>query len=357
MKIQQRIDAFERFGETIAELLNPSVQLEEYRPEVKDVCYKLIDSIQDIEKLNPWFTSKNVRLSMHAISAKLSKSSIKTWIDPYMEELGDKNNSFLVAVVMAGNIPLVGFFDFFYILMSGNKFLGKLSSQDNKLLPLLSELLIIVEPGFYDMIEFTEDRLSGFDAVIATGSDNTSRYFDFYFKKYPNIIRNSRSSVAVLTGHESNDDLSLLGSDIFSYFGRGCRNVSKIFIPRSFSLDVLFKAIQDFKYVAENYKYMNNYDYYKSIYLLNKEKFFDNGFLMMKENPGISSAVATIFYEYYDDLNTVQDHLIENKDRVQCIVCDSTIIPEGIPFGTSQYPQLWDYADNIDTMKFLLGLQ
>jgi len=356
MEIQTRIDAFEKFGEILAETLKAQPLLEEFSSDVKDICIRLKDLIQNVKNKNPWFSSENVILALEAISGSLSCINIKCWVESFMDELSKNKKSLTIGVVMAGNIPLVGFFDFFYVLMSGHKFSGKLSAQDNKLLPLLGELLISIEPGFNNMIEFTKEKLSGFDAVIATGSDNTSRYFDYYFGKYPNIIRNSRSSVAILSGREQCEELALLGSDIFSYFGLGCRNVSKFYIPRSFSFDMFFDAIEDFRHVIENHKYKNNYDYYKSIYLLNKEKFYDNGFLILKESQEISSPVSAIYYEYYDDLNAVKHHLKEEKERLQCVVSDPSVIAKGVPFGTTQYPQLWDYADNINTMKFLLKL-
>ncbi len=356
MDINHRIKTFEKFGKLLEEMLNPDPKFDEEDPVLKDIQSRLYDLIQNTEKSNPWFTCENIRLALQAIVGSLSRLNIEQWSGKYMDDLREEKSPLKVGVVMAGNIPLVGFFDLFYVLMSGNIFLGKLSAQDNKLIPLLCEILDHIENGFKDLIEFTEGKLSGFDAVIATGSDNTSRYFDYYFGKYPNIIRQNRNSVAVLSGQESGEEISLLGTDIFSYFGLGCRNVSKLYVPRSFSFDAFFEAIADFKHVINNHKYQNNYDYYKSIYLLNKEKFRDNGFVMLKESAGISSPVSTINFEYYDDLEALKKHLEENNDKIQCIVSDTSVIHESTPFGNTQYPQLWDYADDVDTMKFLINI-
>jgi len=356
MDINQRIKAFQKFGRLLDEILNPSSEKEHTDPVLKNIYTRTHDLIQNLEKSNPWFTHDNVRLSLQGIADNLSNKNIKLWSEKYLDDLNKQSGSLKIGVVLAGNIPLVGFYDLFYILMSGNRFLGKLSEKDNKLLPLLSELLIHIDNEFKEMIEFTKDQLSGFDAVIATGSDNSSRYFDYYFGKYPSVIRKNRNSVAVLSGLEEKEELSLLGADIFTYFGLGCRNVSKLYVPESYSMNAFFEAISDFKHVIDNYKYNNNYNYYNSIYLLNKEVFHDNGFLMLKESAVIATPVCTVNFEYYDDLSLLKAHLKENNDKLQCIVCNDTVIPGLTPFGSTQYPQLWDYADNVDIMQFLINL-
>jgi len=199
------------------------------------------------------------------------------------------------------------------------------------------------------MIRFTEGTLSGFDVAIATGSNNTSRYFEYYFGKYPNIIRKNRISVAILDGSESEKELKELGVDIFSYFGLGCRNVSKLYIPEDYDLNNLIKKWDGFSGVIGNNKYANNYDFNKAVYLVNREKFLDTGYLLLREEQGLSSPVAVLFYERYNSyINTIQD-IDLMQDRIQCIVSrDHT------PFGKAQQPHLWDYADGIDTIEFLL---
>lgn len=356
MKIEERLEAFIKLGEYLKFVPEPVETIQKLKAEQ-------IESIKDLQHLvnnyqyeNPWFIPENIELSLAAISNSLSRNKVELWIRKYKDQLKNKKKVLIIGVVMAGNIPLVGFQDFFNVLISGNKFLGKLSSDDNKLLPALNKLLVSIEPGFEEMVLFKDGRLSGFDAIIATGSDNTARYFDYYFGKYPNIIRKNRNGIAVLSGKENEEELRALGHDIFAYFGLGCRNVSKIYIPHSFSFELFFNALKDYDYVMENFKYKNNYDYYKSIYLLNKENFMDNGFLILKENINISSAVSTLYYEYYDDADLLTRFLKENEHLLQCIVADKAIIPGAIHFGTSQFPGLCDYADNIDTMNFLLGL-
>src|SRR3972149_3042639 len=231
---------------------------------------------------------------------------------------------------MSGNIPLVGFHDFFCVLMSGNIFVGKISSDDEFLLPAVSKILIEIESGFKERIHFTNqpfNKSSAISAFIATGSNNSARYFEFYFGKYPHIIRKNRNAIAILDGTETEDDLKNLGKDIFQYFGLGCRNVSKIFIPQDYNLDEFFSAIVDFGDVINHNKYYNNHIYYRTIYLLNKEKFLDNNFLMLKESEQIASPVATLYYERYKTKEELFKKLESQKDNIQCVVCTSPLTP------------------------------
>jgi len=252
---------------------------------------------------------------------------------------------------MAGNIPLVGFHDFLSVLITGNKVLAKLSSNDTVLLPFLAKKLIEIEPGFAELIEFTEERLSNFDAVIATGSNNTARYFEYYFGKYPSIIRKNRNSVAILTGNETPEQLDALAEDIFRYFGLGCRNVSKLFLPKDYNFDPFFNAMYGWKEIINNNKYINNYDYNKAVYLMSNIELLDNEFLLLKEDNGFSSPISVVFYQYYESEDELRKYLSENKEHIQAIVSE-----KDIPFGAAQKPQLWDYADGVDTVSFLLNL-
>jgi hypothetical protein len=308
--------------------------------------------IRDGEHYNGWFTEDNVRNAIVAIGESLEEDKINRWLEPYRDLLLKDAKRKTVGIVMAGNVPAVGFHDFLCVLMSGNKFLGRMSSDDNKLIPAIAGILIEIEPGFKDYIEFTEERLQNFDAIIATGSNNTSRYFDYYFGKYPNIIRKNRNGVAVLTGAESDKELQKLGQDIFQYFGLGCRSISKLFVPDGYDFTRLFDALSEYKNITRHHKYNNNYDYYRSIYLLNKVDHFDNGFLMIKEEAGYASPPSVLYFEYYDDLPGLLKKLNKEQDSIQCVVGN----PEAgqIPFGNAQKPELWDYADGVDTMDFLL---
>jgi len=261
-----------------------------------------------------------------------------------------------IGLILAGNIPIVGFHDILCVLASGHKALIKLSSHDQKFIPYLLNKLIEIEPGFELQISYI-DRLKDFDAVIATGSNNTSRYFDYYFSKVPHIIRKNRNSVAILNGEESKEDLEALGHDIFDYFGLGCRNVSKLYVPKDYDFKEFFESIEEFKSVADHHKYNNNYDYNKSIFLVNLDKHFDNGFLLLKEDSRFVSPLAVLYYKEYQTIEQLGSELIKNEDLIQCIVSNSKLPLSTVAFGQSQCPGLMDYADGVDTMKFLRELK
>lgn len=303
---------------------------------------------------NGWFTLENIQFALQKWSEALSEENLNQWISKYDFENKAFKNEKTVAIIMAGNVPLVGFHDFISVLITGHRVLAKLSSNDNVLIPFLTEKLISLEPEFKNHISFTEEKLTGFDAVIATGSNNTSRYFDYYFGKYPHIIRKNRNSVAVLTGNETEEDLNLLADDIFRYFGLGCRNVSKLYVPEDYDFERFFKAIYHWKDIIHNHKYINNYDYNKAVYLMDELPLLDNGFLLLKEDSGFSSPIAVVFYEKYSALSDLKNVLEENSDALQCVV--SKNIPNALSFGKTQSPELWDYADGVDTIDFLLGL-
>jgi len=301
---------------------------------------------------NGWFTQENVLFSLEEWSKALNEENLNKWLKPYNFSNKDSKT---VGIVMAGNIPLVGFHDFISVLISGHKVLIKQSSNDQKLLPILAEYLMAIDPQYKELIEFTEGRFGHFDAVIATGSNNTARYFEYYFSKRPSIIRKNRNSIAVLTGEETQAELNALGDDVFRYFGLGCRNVSKLFIPENYDLDSFFKAIFPWAELMNNAKYANNYDYNKAVYLMSEFKLRDNGFLILKEEKSFGSPIGTLFYETYSDLASLKVKLEENKENLQCIVSKGLFENE-IVFGQTQHPQLWDYADNIDTLRFLQDL-
>jgi hypothetical protein len=254
---------------------------------------------------------------------------------------------------LAGNIPLVGFHDFLSVLISGNSVLIKTSSKDQFLLPFVAKYIIAIEPKFEDKITFIEGKLENFDTVIATGSNNTARYFDYYFKDKPSIIRKNRNSVAVLNGEETKEQLAALGEDIFRYFGLGCRNVSKLFVPKEYSFVAFFEAIFEYQDVIHYEKYANNYDYNKAVFLMSNFKLLDNGFLTLKEDSSHASPISSVFYEFYENIDDLQIRLNSESEQIQCIV-SNTSIENSIDFGQTQKPNLWDYADNIDTISFLL---
>jgi len=299
---------------------------------------------------NAWFTTQEVERSLSAFHAMLNDEDLETWF----EGITVSNQPKKVGLILAGNIPMVGFHDVLSVLATGNIALIKLSSADAKLLPALLSQLVTIEPLFADRIVYTE-RLKDFDAIIATGSNNTSRYFEYYFGKVPNIIRKNRNSVAVLSGNEKPEEIQRLGHDIFDYFGLGCRNVSKIYIPEGFNIKYFFEPLEPFLPIFHHFKYNNNYDYNKSIYLVNAAKHFDNGFLLLKEDTQIASPLAVLYYETYTDLATVEQALNEQEANIQCVVTQTPLQVQAAcaGFGESQSPKLWDYADNIDTIAFL----
>lgn len=299
--------------------------------------------------LNPWFTENNIRKSLEGLSYMLREEAVEKWLSAY--DLSNKKRR-RVGLVLAGNIPMVGFHDILSVIVSGHLPVVKLSSQDKLLLPGIFGIYNETYPEDpFEILWLKDEKLTDIDAVIATGSNNTSRYFEYYFGKYPHIIRKNRSSVAILTGNENEDELKALGEDIFSYFGLGCRNVAKLFMHEDFDLDKFFKSIYDFNQVVNHHKYANNYDYYKALWLMNREELLDNGFLLLRKSEAMSSPVGTLFYERFSSENQVEERLNQEKNQIQCVVSKNAV-----PFGKSQKPELWDYADGVDTVAFLSDL-
>ena len=298
---------------------------------------------------NGWYTPDQVYFAVKSWANALVADNLDKWLSTYnLHEVNPKT----VGLILAGNIPLVGFHDFISVIITGNKALVKTSSNDQHLLPFLAKYIIAVEPEFSKLMEFTSGKLENFDAVIATGSNNTARYFEYYFKDKPSIIRKNRNSVAILTGNETHEELVALGEDIFRYFGLGCRNVSKLFVPKNYNFDAFFKAIYEYGDVIYYEKYVNNYDYNKAVFLMSNFKLLDNEFLTLKEDTSYSSPISSIFYEYYDDLQQILDRISIDADMIQCVV-SKNLTHNSIAFGKTQQPELWDYADNVDTIKFL----
>jgi len=354
---ENRIDAFSRLGLVIAAVLNDEKDIHtrvKVLPEHYDVLSRLV---QDAHHFNGWFTETNVRVMLASIAGNLEKNKLETWLKPYAADIERKKKVYNIGVVMAGNIPLVGFHDFLSVLITGNRIIAKLSDDDNKLLPALAGILVDIEPGFKNYIEFTNKKLENFHAIIATGSNNTSRYFDYYFGKYPNIIRRNRNGVAVLAGNETLQELEKLAEDIFLYFGLGCRNVSKIFVPRSYNFKAFLEVLEKTPKINEHYKYFNNYEHNKAIYLVNGREHFDTGNLLLVEDHRFASPVSVLYYEYYDSIQELGKLLKANADKIQCIVSSDGGLDNAVPFGKSQFPGLWDYADGVDTLKFLFSLK
>jgi hypothetical protein len=308
--------------------------------------------IQLSQSHNGWYTSEQVYFSIQSWAKALTQENLDQWTSSYEFTSSESKT---IALILAGNIPLVGFHDFISVLISGHNVLVKTSSDDQYLLPFLAKYLITVEPELANKITFVEGKLEGFDAVIATGSNNTARYFEYYFKDKPSIIRKNRNSVAVLNGQETKEQLIALGEDIFRYFGLGCRNVSKLFVPKGYSFDAFFEAIFEYQEVIHYEKYANNYDYNKAVFLMSNYKLLDNGFLTLKEDSSHASPISSVFYEYYDSLSEIEKRLESEAETIQCIVSNN-LVQNSIPFGKTQRPQLWDYADHVDTISFSLTI-
>lgn len=352
MQLQQRINAFVKLGGFLEQFANENLQ-KNNSVERNDMFFDgFKHQLKLAEEHNGWFTPENIKFALKGWVESLTENNLNTWLKPYNIHVSKPKQ---VAIIMAGNIPLVGFHDFLSVLITGHQVLVKQSSNDKQLLPYLAKYLEYAEPGFKGRINFTEEKIEGFDAVIATGSNNTARYFEYYFKGKPSIIRNNRNSVAVLTGHETEEDLKNLSEDIFRYYGLGCRNVSKLFVPKGYNFDAFFEAMYHWYPIIEKAKYANNYDYNKAVYLMSEFDMLENGFFMIKEDTSYASPIATLFYEYYDNKNLLKEKLKAEKEQIQCIVSNGFIENE-ITFGATQKPKLWDYADSVNSVEFLLAI-
>lgn len=307
---------------------------------------KLEAATQTAYQRNPWFTPENVRHAMQTWSEVLQPDSVEAWLSGY--DLGTVSPK-KVGIISAGNIPLVGLHDVLCSYAAGHETHIKISSED----PLMAHVLELLREISGNHAAFVEHPqfLKNADAYIATGSDNSARYFDYYFGKYPHIIRKNRNSVAVIDGSESKEELLGLAEDIFRYFGLGCRSVSKIFVPKDYDFQPLFEAMYEHHPIVEHNRYGNNYDYYRTIYMMSKLAIWENGFVILKEDENLASPIAVVFFEYYDNLSELNTKLSNMQEQIQCVVGHNHL-----PFGSTQKPGLSDYADGVDTMKFLLAL-
>lgn len=357
LTIEQRINAFSLLGKelkTIAAALGSGNESQLSGT----AAQKFFREAVEAPGHNPWFTAENVKSAIDALGEMLEENKLKKWTGNYPELLSPEESvSRKVAVIMAGNIPLVGFHDFLCVLIAGHQFLGKLSSQDTRLPAALGELLTEIEPAFRESVTFAESPIRGFDAVIATGSNNSARYFEYYFGQHPHIIRKNRNSVAILKGDETPEELLRLGADVFSFFGLGCRNVSKLLVPEGYDFSALKKAWEPYNKVVNNHKYFNNYEYFKAIYIVNRTPHTDTGFCLLKQDSSLPSPVSVVHFEEYASKEWLRKHLERKAISIQCIVQrEKEKGTEAVPFGQSQQPDLWDYADGIDTLAFLLNL-
>ncbi len=338
MNLNHRITALARLGE---HLLQPDDYLEAV--------------MHRSEYNNPWFTKENQRLAIQSIATQfLDKKKLETWTAAY--PISDEMTSKTIGMVMAGNLPLVGFHDLVCTFTAGHKAIVKLSDKDRFLLPYLLQLLEKYTPGTGAFFEIAE-QISGHDAVIATGSNNSARYFEAYFGKYPHIIRKNRNAVAVLDGSESEAELLALGTDVFRFFGLGCRNVSKLYLPQGYQFQRLMESLHEFHDLANHSKYRNNFDYNLALLMLNQVPYSNNGCIILAENRAIASRIATLNYEFYEEKTTLEAELASRSAEIQCIVARPGLLSlPVIAFGKTQQPGLFDYPDGVDVMGFLTAL-
>ena len=314
------------------------------------------EAIERQYRENSWFTPEFCRYALTTISRMLAPEALDAYYVRYTDVAPEDDPRKCIAVISAGNIPLAAFHDFFCILVSGNDYQGKLSAQDKHLLPILAHALIDLEPKFSERISFVE-KINRFDSIITTGSNNSARYFEYYFKHYPNILRKNRNSVAVLNGTETEEELRLLADDIYLYFGLGCRSVSKLFVPKDYDFVPFLQILtQESQPIALHHQFNNNLEYQKAVHLMNQIPYMDAGTFLLVENQNYASPIGMIYYEFYDDINRVNQRLTEDAEQLQCIVSKDPHIAHAEPFGSAQTPTLSDYPDGIDTLRWLLAV-
>lgn len=345
MQLKNRIETFCALGRNLESFIC-NFELKNESEENDAFAYAL----RQAWVANPWFTIENQLFALKQWSKALTANNINKWLSGYtLETIKPKT----VGIVAAGNIPLVGFHDLLCVLLSGHRAKMKLASDDAVLMQYVIEALFDINPEMKQFIEVV-DKLQTYEAVIATGSDNTARYFHHYFKNTPNIIRKNRTSVALLTGNESPEEIACLCDDIFLYFGLGCRNVTKLYVPKNYDLDILFNAFYKYKNIINHHKYANNFDYHRAIYLMKKEPFLENGFVLLKEEKNLFSPISVLHYEEYTAPQEALKSIDSVKEKIQCIVTHLPLsFSQAIAFGSAQTPQLWNYADGVDTLKWL----
>lgn len=346
MTLRERIAAFAELGDVIL------TKRKDLQP-----AKGLWDSVSSANQQNAWFTPEFCTLALESIAKHwLSGGTLTGWLSNYPSLSAGVANPKRIGVVMAGNVPLVGFHDLLCVLITGNTCICKVSSKDGGLIQALANALISIEPRFGSMVAFTEDKLSGFDGIIATGSDNSARYFDYYFRNFPSIIRRNRHSIALITGTETREQLGLLANDIFLYFGLGCRSVSKVLVPQGYDFNPLVESMDPFRHLANHHKYSNNYMYSKTLLLMNGLEHIDNGFLILTPSEQLGSPIGVLYYQYYHSFADAADYAARNSDGLQCVVSVSEQIPQAIAPGQSQFPGVSEYADRRDTISFLCSM-
>ncbi|MGC8866301.1 MAG: hypothetical protein ACP5O2_11345 [Bacteroidales bacterium] len=354
MTLEERIQAFVDLGRIIRSVVGEKMP-QALSPVEERLAADLRFLIEDHLNTNPWFDPFHVRYALQAIASMLGENELRHWAAAYPGLTETSNQK--VALIMAGNLPAVGFHDFLSVLLAGHSALIRLSSEDRWLIPWMANCLTTLYPRFSPFIHFFDEPLRGFDAVIATGSNNSARYFEYYFGKYPHIIRRNMNAVAVISGNEAPDELEGIVDDILLYYGRGCRSVSQLLVPADYDWGPILKALYKYDHYSVHFKFFNNYEYNKAVMLVNKVPHLDTGFLLLTENASINSPLAVVHYLRYHSLEEIESYLKHHSGQIQCV---STALPLNYPHvqpGTTQMPALTDYADRIDTMSFLCDLK
>lgn len=353
--MKERLAALEKWGRFMAQSYTgtPDPELAKIHEHFDQPWQQ---ALREAELFNPWFTQENLRHALETWGATLSRPGLEAWVSQYPALQAKPQAPKTIAIIMAGNVPLVGMHDLLAVLVSPHHALIKPSSDDEKLWPVLLQILVALEPKFAPEIRLADGQIKQFDAVLATGSNNSARYFHYYFGKYPHIIRQNRSSVALLDGQESPEELQALGEDVFRYFGLGCRNVSKVYLPEGFDWDRLFGAFYDFQAVKDHNKYGNNYDYNRAIYLMENIPFMENGFFILREHSPLHAPVSVMHVAHYQDREAVLEELSEKRNEWQCLVSRQKLPLPTVNPGQTQQPGLMDYADEEDTLQFISAL-
>ena len=344
LSLNQRIQVLADLGERIQFELNHSPYNEAFE-----------NLLNKVNQRNPWFTKESVVQSLSVWANLLESNNLNHFISRYETVLFEKKNDKVVLLILAGNIPLVGLHDVICSFLSGSKSMIKVSSKDALLLSYLIEQIKTINSTASDYFEISETKAQGFTHVIATGSNNSARYFDHYFSKFPNIIRKNRSSLAIITQETTDTELEYLANDVFQYFGLGCRNVTQLCVPHSFDFDRLKNAFNSYATIINHNKYANNYDYHKAIALMNGDPFIDFEFILLQNKSMLKSPLGVLHYNFYENVTEVDSYIQEHRANIQCVVSSQSTSFNEVNFGQTQQPKLWDFADQIDTLQFLLS--
>ena len=342
MTFGTKIQILSEFGKKLNKLLN------DYNENTLSIYDQNI--LTKASAVNPWFTLDNILYGLRYWAAVLHEQNLEDWLSEYQSESEPESKT--IGVISAGNVPFVGLHDLICIYLSGHSAVIKTSSDDPVLTRWIVNILSEIDPQVSSQLVF-QDKLSGIDAVIATGSNNSARYFEYYFGKYPHIIRKNRNSVAIITSETTDDQLRKLADDVFVYFGLGCRSVSKLYLPYSFDIQRIFAAFSDWKHIIQHHRYASNYDYNRVVFMMGNEPILENGFFILRNHSLLATPVSVLHYEFYESKEQIQSEIQSKQSAIQCVIGSQNEICTD-DFGYAQWPSIDSYSDGIDTMKFLI---